>query len=240
MNKCKAPKIPPVFSGNKFITDGKDKATIFARFLTQQCQPLFNGSTLPPFSHLTHSRIDHVTVGRNYLSLNKGKASGPDNVSSHMLILCDDTVTLPIKIIFEQIVASGIYPNTIHKKGDKQFIKNYRPISSLPICGKLFEKIVVNQIYGYFSNNNLITKNQSGDSTSNQLIELVNEIHKSLDNRYEVRAVFLDISKAFDKVWYEGLLFKLKQNGLSGKMITLLGNYLNDRKQRVVLRLFAN
>ena len=90
---------------------------------------------------------------------------------------------------------------------------------------------------GYFPTNNLITKNQSGfrpgDSTFNQLIELVNEIHKSLDNRYDVRAVFLDISKAFDKVWYEGLLFKLKQNG--GKMITLLGNYLNNMKQRFVI-----
>ena len=92
-------------------------------------------------------------------------------------------------------------------------------------------------MYGYFSNNNLITKNRSGfrpgDSTSNQFIERVNEIHKSLDNRYEVIAVFLDISKAFDKVWHKGLLFKLKQNG--GNMITLLGNYLNNRKQKVVL-----
>ena len=103
----------------------------------------------------------------------------------------------------------------------------------------MFEKIVVNQMYGFFTKNNLITKNQSGfrsgDSPSNQLIELVNEIHKSLDNRHEVRAVFLDISKAFDKVWHEGLLFKLKRNGVSGEMLILLENYLKNRKQRVVL-----
>ena len=51
----------------------------------------------------------------------------------------------------------------------------------------------------------------------------------------EVRAVFMDISKAFDKVWHDGLIFKLKQNGVSGSLLTLFENYLRDRKQRVVL-----
>ena len=67
------------------------------------------------------------------------------------------------------------------------------PISLLPICGELFEKLLLNILYEYFTTNNLITNNQSGfrsgDSTANQLIELVNEIHKSLDNCHEVRAV---------------------------------------------------
>ena len=132
MNKCKTRKIHPILSDNEFIIDCKDKATIFARFFTQQCQPLFNGSTLPRFSHLTNSRFDHVTISSGEIPspirpLNKVKASGPDNVSSHMLILCDNTVTLPLKIIFEQIVASSIYPETgklanitpFHKEGDK-------------------------------------------------------------------------------------------------------------------------
>ena len=127
-------------------------------------------------------------------------------------------------------MTTGIYPNTwksanvtpIHKKNDKQSIKNYRPISLLPICAKIFEKIVFDQLYSYFTSNGLITKNQSGfrsgDSAINQLIELVNEIHKSFDQRnsYEVRSIFLDISKAFDKVWHEGLIQKLNQNGIQG------------------------
>ena len=92
----------------------------------------------------------------------------------------------------------------------------------------------------FFTTNNLITKNQSGfrsgDSTTNQLLTLVNEIHEPFDNRnsLEVRSVFLDISKAFDKVWHEGLIFKLKQNGVGGNVINL-GNYLSSRKQRVVI-----
>ena len=79
-----------------------------------------------------------------------------------------------------------------------------------------------------------------GDSTFNQLLYLINEIHEAFDDpkSLEVRAVFLDISKAFDKVWHDGLIFKLKQNGISGGLIKLFGNYLHNRKQRVVLNGF--
>ena len=96
-------------------------------------------------------------------------------------------------------------------------------------------------MYNHLVSNNLISKNQSGfrpgDSTINQLIDLTNEIHKSFDDRQslEVRAIFLDIAKAFDKVWHDGLIFKLKQNGISDKILALLCNYLSGRKQRVVL-----
>ena len=113
------------------------------------------------------------------------------------------------------------------KKGDKQLIKNYRPISLLPICGKFLEKIIFNQLYKYFNENNLITKNQSGfhpgDSTTNQLLFLLDEIHQAFDSTesFEVRAIFLDISKAFDKVWHDGLIFKLQQNGISGELLNL-------------------
>ena len=132
----------------------------------------------------------------------------------------------------------------IFKNGDKQLIKNYRPISLLPICGKMFEKIIFNNLYNYLNANNLITKNQPGfrpgDSTSKQLLYLVNEIHKAFEDSksLEIRAVFLDISKAFGRVWHDGLIFKLKQNGISGNLIKLFENYLHNRKQRVVLNGF--
>ena len=76
-----------------------------------------------------------------------------------------------------------------------------------------------------------------GDSTTNQLLYLVNEIHQAFENlkSLEIRAVFLDISKAFDKVWHDGLIFKLKQNGVSGSLLTFFQKYLKNRKPRVVL-----
>ena len=111
----------------------------------------------------------------------------------------------------------------------------------LPICGKMLEKIIFNRLYSYLSTQNLITKNQSGfrpgDSTTNQLLYFTNEIHKAFDDpkSLEVRSIFLDISKAFDKVWHEGLIFKLERNGISGNVLKLLKSYLANRKQRVAL-----
>ena len=182
-------------------------------------------------------------------NLNPNKATGSDGISGQMLLLCDDSVVLPLKIIFQNILDKSIYPDIwklanvtpIHKKEDKQLVKNYRPISLLPICGKIFEKIIFNNLYSYLNVNKLLTKNQSGfrpgDSTTNQLLYLVSEIHEAFEDSkcLEVRAVFLDISKAFDKVWHDGLIFKLKQNGVSGKLLKFFESYLYNTKQRIMI-----
>ena len=86
----------------------------------------------------------------------------------------------------------------------------------------------------YFIENNLISENQSGfkpgDSCINQLLAITHEIFSSFDDNYEVRGVFLDISKAFDKVWHEGIIRKLKRNGISGNLLSFLTDFLRNRK----------
>ena len=121
-------------------------------------------------------------------------------------------------------------------------MKNYRPITSLlPIFGKIFEKIIFDRLYNFLSQEELLNPNQSGfrpsDSCVNHLIARTHEIVKAFDcNPFlEVRSVFLDISKAFDKVWHEGLLYNLKSMGVSGELYNLFENYLLDRFQRVLL-----
>ena len=66
-------------------------------------------------------------------------------------------------------------------------------------------------------------------------ISITHDICKWFDEGYEIRGVFLDILKAFDKVWPEGIIFKWKQNYISRNLLELLVDYLKDRKQRVVL-----
>ena len=254
INKSKAPKVPPLLVDNKFILDCKEKATLFTKFFCRQCTLVMTNSVLPALTFKTDKRIENFPLSRDDIiplicKLNPKKATGSDGISAQMLLLCGETASRPLQIIFSSILSTGIYPNVwklanvtpIHKKNSKQEINNYRPISLLPICGKLFEKIVFNHLYSFLNTNNLITKNQSGfrpgDSTINQLLDLIDTIHKSFDASptLEVRAVFMDISKAFDKVWHDGLIFKLRQNGVSGTLLNLFDSYLTNRKQRVVL-----
>ena len=124
-------------------------------------------------------------------------------------------------MILKSCIIKGEYPFEsrkanvvpVHKKGDKQSLKNYRPISLLPIFGKVFERIICNNIFKYLTANKLTSDNQSdfkpGNSWVNQLLSITQEIFHSLDNGLKVRGVFLDVSKALDKVSHKGLILKL-------------------------------
>ena len=154
----------------------------------------------------------------------------------------------PVSIIFKNCLQTGTFPNnwkksnvvSIHKKGDKQSLQNYRPVSLLPVCSKTFERIVLKPMLEFLEENNLSCPHQSGfcssDSCQSQLLSIVHDLYASFDQilTLEVRANFLDISKAFDKVWHEGLLFKLEHIGISGNLLSLLKNFLNNRFHRVV------
>ena len=120
-------------------------------------------------------------------------------------------------------------------------LKIYRPISLLSIISKIFERVIYTSLFNYFVSNKLFTPLQSGflpsDSYIAQLLLIIYEIQTSFDSNFpaDVRGVFLDISKSFDKVWHKGVLYKLKCYGGEGKLLSLLKYYLRDRKQRVVL-----
>ena len=179
--------------------------------------------------------------------LDPNKVHGQDNISIRMIKICAKSIYIPLRKIFEECLRTSTFPLEwkkgtvvpIFKKGDKQIYKNYRPVSLLPIFGKILERLIFEEMFPFFIENKLIAANQSGfkpgDSCINQLIAITDEIYQSFDAGYEVRGVFLDISKAFDKVWHEGLIFKLKQNGISRKLLNLIKDFLKNRKQRVVL-----
>ena len=94
-------------------------------------------------------------------------------------------------------------------------------------------------MFYFFIENDLIFQNQTGfklgDSCIKQLLSITNEIYKSFDDEWEVKSIFLDISKAFDKVWHQGVILKLKQNGISGNLLKIIEDFLSNRYQKVVL-----
>ena len=128
----------------------------------------------------------------------------------------------------------------LYKKESTNLIKSYRPISLLPIFSKIFERLIFDSLFNYFMQNKLFTESQSGfisgDSCVAQLLSITHEIYKIFDCNppADTRGIFLNISGAFDKVWHEGLIFKLKTYRRDGVLLTLLINCLEDHKQRVV------
>ena len=154
----------------------------------------------------------------------------------------------PLKIIFEASLG-GEFPECwkrasvvlVHKKGSKNLVKNYKPISLLLIFGKIFEKVIFMYLFNYFHKNELFSKHQSGflpsDSSVSQILSIVHDINSSFDcdPTQDVSGVFLDISEAFNNVWHEGLLYKFQIYGVKGEVLNLLRNYLHKRYQRVVL-----
>ena len=128
----------------------------------------------------------------------------------------------------------------VPKAGDLPIISKHRQISLLSNLDKTLERLVFKHLYNHFRENNIITSFQSGftpgDSTVNQLTYLYNTFCQALDCGKEVRVVFCDIKKAFDRVWHAGLIHKLKAAGVSGSLLKWFISYLADREQRVVLQ----
>ena len=204
---------------------------------------------------LTQSRLNSINFNEDETlkiirALNIHKVHGHDDISIRMIKICDKSILKPLILLFENSTKSSCYPDIwkrsniipVHKKNDKQLVNNYRPISLLPIFGKIFEKIIFNKIYNFLLEEKLLNPNQSGfrpsDSCINQLLAITHEIFEAFDCNpsLEVRSVFLDISKAFDKVWHEGLLYKLKSMSISGELYNLLENYLSGTFESVVLK----
>ena len=166
-----------------------------------------------------------------------------------MLKLCDKSIITPLSILFKNCIATRSFPDTwkksnivpIHKKGDKQIVDNYRPVSLLPILGKNFERVIFNSISGYLEGNNLLCPNQSGfrpsDSCEYQLLSMLHKIYKSFDFNppKDVSGIFLDLSKAFDRVWHDGLIYKTKYIDITGNSLKLIEIFLSNRFQRVAL-----
>ena len=254
LNKKKIPLIPPILEDNVFITDAKLKADLFNTYFASQCVPFTTGSQLPPIYYRTESRLSDLIISTDMMlsiinSLNPNKSHGCDNISIKMIQICRNVIVFPLKIIFDNCVKTGLFPDLwkmsnvcpVYKKGSKNLTNNYRPISLLPVFSKILEKIIYDTLYSYCINNKLLTTCQSGfqqgDSCVSQLLKITHDIYKNLDANPPVitRSVFLDMSKAFDKVWHEGLLFKLTSYGVQGNLLNLLTNYIHGRKQRVTM-----
>ena len=175
------------------------------------------------------------------------KACGFDGIGNRIIKSCCEGIHSFFTKFVNLSFALGQYPTVwkmanvvpIFKKGEPQLKINYRPVSLLPCLSKICERVVFIRLYNFLSEICFLYKFQSEfrpcHSTVNQLLYIVHQIYCAFEAGKEVRVVFLDISKAFDKVWHTGLLKKLEALGVRNPLLQWFESYLENRMQRVVV-----
>ena len=177
---------------------------------------------------------------------NPNKSQGPDNIGGYLLKNCTHSISSPLVIIFNISLRTGSIPNEwktanivpIHKKGDKNCIKNYRPISFTSIVSKIFERQIRDEILSHCRH--LIHDTQHGflphKSCTTQLLPFSHDISLGLNSSDLIDIVYFDFQKVFDTANHDIILQELKlQFGINDMMLKLIKNYLKDRTQRVLV-----
>ena len=166
-----------------------------------------------------------------------------------MLKLCAPWECKSLTLFFENCLVSRHFPDVweksnivpVHKKEDKQLIKNFQTVSLLPICRKLFVKLMFNSVFSFTDTRNMLSVHQSGfcpsEASMHQIILIVHDIYNAFDANpvLEVRGVFLDMFKTFGRVWHKGLLYNVKCMGIDRNFQTLVKSFLRNWCQHDVL-----
>ena len=138
------------------------------------------------------------------------------------------SLSLKKGIFLEKMKIAKVSP--IFKKGDKSILSNYRPISVLPCFSKILERIMYNRLYAYLAENNILFNKQfgfrAGHSTEHALLELIDHISGSFNDKSYFQGIFIDLSKAFDTVDHKIILKKLQHYGIKGKNLSWYESYL--------------
>ena len=172
--------------------------------------------------------------------LKNGKAS---DIPIAVIKFTNDTIAPTLSALYNKCLSTGVFPEVlkvgkitpIFKKGNPENIQNYRPISTLPIFGKIFEKIIYNRLYKFLASKNILTEYQFGfrknHSTHHALHHSVNIINEARKHKKHVLGIFIDLSKAFDTIDHKIMLTKLYNYGVRGVSHNLISSYLTDRQQ---------
>ena len=175
------------------------------------------------------------------------KSTGLDNLPPRMLKIAAGVLAPSLAFLFNQSISSGIVPTewklarvtSIFKKGKRQDVNNYRPISIIPAVAKVFEKIIYDQFFGYLNDNDLLVSCQSGfrslHSTLTSLLEASNSWSVNIDNGLINGVIFIDLKKAFLTIDHKILLQKLASYGVDYRALKWFDSYLSDRQQKCIV-----
>ena len=169
------------------------------------------------------------------------KATGLDNISPKLLKIGHVHLAKPLAYIMNLSLSTGIVPSAwkisrvspIFKEGDPLDTSNYRPISVIPACMKIFEKVVHTQLYDFMQRYQILSSNQSGfrPMHSTQTCLACDYLLDNMSEGFLTGAVFLDLKKAFDTVHHEVLIKKLISIGVQGRELDWFSSDLTERYQ---------
>ena len=252
--KYKSRNISEIKTNDQTINSAHELAEVFNQYFTNIGPSLAREippSTVKPEHYLKPTdktfslkAPSASAVCRLLSELNGKKATGLDGIPCKLLKLAADIVGPSLANIFRCSIDTCIFPREwklakvipIFKKGQKNDLNNYRPISLLPAVSKIFERLIHNQFYEYLNANQLLTNCQSGfrslHSTLTALLEATNNWSINIDKGLLNGIIFIDLKKAFDTIDHEIVLQKLKNYGVEQKSLTWFRSYLDSRNQK--------
>jgi hypothetical protein len=253
MKNQKTSSIPPLIENNCTVTDPNKKANILNKHFAN-ISTVTAASDTPPhldkkevnsdLSNLFTSPIEVAQIIRTMKKSNRSHCGIPGK----FLSVIAKPVSFPLCKLFNSMFEEGLYPEVFKlghitaiwkQKGLKSSKLFYRPICLLPTLSKVCESVIHNRLLSHITENNLVSDRQAaylkGDSTTNQLLYIVHLIRSAWSTANVAHGIFLDVHAAFDKVWHQGLIAKLEQNGVTGPCLNLFKSYLSNRKQIVVV-----
>ena len=209
-----------------------------------------NQDTPTPKKRLREIKLTKKRVLEALKDLDKSKSMGPDEISPWILNECREVLCQPILMIFTNSLQQGKLPKIwkkanitpLYKKGNKSNPLNYRPVSLTSVVCKILEKLIREDWEKMLEEQNMLTEKQfgfrQGRSTVSNLLSFYDRVTDTIQKREGwVDCIYLDFSKAFDKVPHKRLIWKLQHiGGVDGTLLKWMSDFLKDRKMSTVIR----
>ena len=203
-----------------------------------------------PNSTLTSNHMPDIKLTKEMISeqlkkLDPNKSNLPSCVHPRLIKECSDTLIDPLYHIYYLSLKTGTIPSKwkhgdvtpLFKDDDRHKASNYRPITLTSVLSRTLERIIKKQLMTYLIENDTLSKDQHGflnrRSCLSNLLESIEEITALYDEGLPVDEIFLDLSKAFDKVPHQRLLYKIQNIGITGNLLKWIESFLIKRRQRV-------
>ena len=248
-------QIELIHDGSK-ITDSNEISDHFNNYFSSVAQVLASDipqSNVDPLSFLKFNKrsfrffeCDNDEIINIFQSM-KNKKSAIQDIPVFVYKYIAAIIAPILKNLINESVNTGIFPNILkiarviplHKGGSKKQVKNYRPISILPILSKIFEKVMKSRIVCFFEKFELFSPNQFGfrgnKSTTDAILKFLDEDYSSLESKNMLLSIYLDFSKAFDTIDHHLLCQKLNYYGIRRNVNKWFESYLSSRKQFVAI-----